>query len=162
MVTAQRIGATTFSTPSDQELVIVRVFDAPRRLVFDAYTKPQHLPHWMLGPEGWTMSVCEIDFRAGGAWRFGWRHADGHDMAMHGTYKEIVPPERVVTTESWGAEWPDTVNTVSFAESDGRTTVTTVIQYPSKAARDAAAQSGMQHGVNLSYERLAEYLGTLG
>jgi uncharacterized protein YndB with AHSA1/START domain len=122
MTTANRVGATTFTTRSDREIVMTRVFDAPRRLVFEAWTNPKHVPHWLLGPAGWTMPICEIDLRPGGEWHFGWRHADGAEMEMRGVYREIVPPERIVTTESWGGDWPDTVNTVSLSEDDGRTT----------------------------------------
>lgn len=161
MATANKTNPTTFATPSDREFMITRVFDAPRRLVYETYTKPEHLSRWMLGPDGWTMPVCEMDLRPGGAWHFVWRHADGQEMAMHGVYREVVPLERVVSTESWGGDWPETVNTVTFAEANGQTTVTTRILYPSKAARDKAMQSGMQDGVSMSFDRLAELLHTL-
>ena len=91
MTTTSRTGVTTFTTPSDLEIVATRVFEAPRELVFDAWTSPEHLPHWMLGPTGWTMPVCEIDLRPGGAWRFVWRKDDGSEMAMHGIYDEVIP-----------------------------------------------------------------------
>jgi uncharacterized protein YndB with AHSA1/START domain len=98
MATATKVGVTTFTTPSDREVVMARVFDAPRRLVFDAWTSPEHLPHWMLGPSGWTMPVCEIDLRPGGAYRYVWRRSDGTEMGMGGVYKEIAPPERLIAT----------------------------------------------------------------
>jgi uncharacterized protein YndB with AHSA1/START domain len=161
MTMASRVGATTFAMPTDREIVMARVLDAPRRLVFEAWTRPEHLPHWLLGPEGWTMPVCEIDLRAGGAWRFVWRHADGREMAMRGVYREVAPPERLVSTESWGGDWPETINTLVFSEEDGETTLTCTILYPSKEARDAALETGMKRGVSLSYDRLAEYLQTL-
>lgn len=161
MPTTNRAGATTYSTPSDREITATRVFDAPRRLVFDAHTKPEHVQNWMLGPDGWTMPVCEIDLRPGGAWHFVWRRADGNEMEMRGLYKEIVPPEKIVTTESWGGEWPETTNTVRLSEKDGKTTLTMTILYPSKEARDAALMTGMKEGMGQSYERLAEYLQTL-
>jgi uncharacterized protein YndB with AHSA1/START domain len=161
MTTATRADATTFTTPSDQEIVMTRVFDAPRRLVFAAHTNPTHLPHWMLGPEGWTMPVCEIDLRPGGAWHFVWRRSDGTEMGMRGVYHEIVPPERLVCTESWGGDWPETLNTLTLSEQDGKTTITQRVLYPSKEARDAALQTGMQEGVSVSFDRLAEYLATL-
>ena len=154
-------GSTTFSNPSDRELVITRVVDAPRRLVFEAYTKPEHLQQWLLGPEGWTMPVCEIDLRPGGAWRFVWRQPDGTEMEMHGVYREIVPPERLVNTESWGADWPETLNTVQLDEQDGKTTITTRVLYPSKEARDAARRTGMTDGVAATFDRLEEYLPTI-
>ena len=160
--TGNKIGATTFTTPSDREIVMTRVFDAPRRLVFDAWTNPTHLPHWLLGPDGWTMTVCEIDLRPGGASRLGWRYADGREMEIQSVFQEVTPPERLVSTESWGGGWADTVNTVTFVETDGKTTVTNRMLYPSREARDGALNSGMQQGVSLSYERLATYLQTLG
>jgi uncharacterized protein YndB with AHSA1/START domain len=116
----------------------------------------------MLGPEGWTMPVCEIDLRPGGKWHFVWRKADGAEMPMTGVYREVVPPERIVHTERWGPEWPETVNTLSLAERGGKTTITLSVLYPSKEARDAALGTGMKEGMDVSYERLAEYLRTMG
>src|SRR5687767_4759517 len=152
---------TTFTTPSDRELVITRTFDAPRSLVFDAWTNPVHVPRWMLGPDGWTMPVCEIDLRPGGAWHFVWRGADGKDMAMRGVYQEIKRPERLVTTESWGGEWPETLNTLTLAEQDGKTTITEAVRYESKAIRDKALQTGMKEGIEQSFDRLAGLLRTM-
>lgn len=154
-------GATTFTTPSDREVRITRVFDAPRRLVWDAMTDPKHLPHWMLGPEGWTMPVCEVDLRPGGKYRYVWRKSGGSDMTIVGVTKEVSPPERLVQTESWGAEWPETVNEIALTEHGGRTTMALTILYPSKEARDAALQTGMKDGVEVSYNRLDEYLKKL-
>lgn len=161
MVTASKGPATQFSLPSDREILMSRSFDAPRRLVFEAYTNPAHLPHWMLGPPGWSMPVCEIDLRPGGKWRFVWRKADGSEMAMQGEYREIVPPERLVWTESWGGPWPETVNTLVLTEQDGRTMLRCTLLYPSKQARDAAFATGMQDGATQSFDRLAELLQTL-
>ncbi|MGH7518876.1 MAG: SRPBCC family protein [Gemmatimonadales bacterium] len=161
MATTNKLNATTFTTPSDREVAMTRVVDAPRRLVFDAWTKPEHLPHWMLGPEGWTMPVCEIDLRPGGAWHFVWRRADGTEMEMRGVYREIRPPERLVATESWGGDWPETLNTLILTEEDGKTTITQTVLYPSKEARDAALKTGMKDGVSESFDRLAEYLRTM-
>jgi uncharacterized protein YndB with AHSA1/START domain len=161
MTTTPRADATTYTTPSDQEIVATRVVNAPRRLVFEAHTNPAHLPHWMLGPDGWTMPVCEIDLRPGGAWHFVWRNSDGAEMAMQGVYQEVVPPERLVCTESWGGDWPETLNTLVLSEENGKTTITQRVRYPSKEARDAAIKTGMQKGISASYERLAEYLQTM-
>ena len=160
MTTANRAGLMTFTTPSDREIAMTRVVDAPRRLVFDAWTKPEHLPHWMLGPSGWTMPVCEIDLRPGGAWHFVWRRSDGTEMRMRGVYKEVTPPERVVSTESWGGDWPETLNTLILSEEGGKTTITQTVLYPSKEARDAAFKTGMKEGASQSFDRLAEYLRT--
>ncbi len=154
-------GTLQVATPTEREIVVTRVFDAPRRLVFDAWTNPRHLPRWMLGPEGWTMPVCEIDLRPGGAWHFVWRHSDGTEMAMRGVYREITPPERLVSTESWGGDWPETLNTLVLSEEDGKTTSTVTILYPSKEARDAALKTGMKEGMSLSFDRLNEYLASL-
>ena len=103
---AARRGVTTFTTPSDIEIVATRIVEAPAELVFDAWTSPEHVTRWMLGPDGWTMPVCEIDLRPGGAWRFVWRGPDGSELAMEGEYREVVRPERIVNTESWGATGP--------------------------------------------------------
>lgn len=144
-------STTTLTMVSDEEIAISRAFDAPRQLVFDAHTKPEHLTQWLLGPEGWTMPVCEIDLRPGGSWRFAWQHSDGSKLEMTGVYREIVPPERIVNTERWGPEWLETVNTTLFTEEYGRTTITQVIRYASKQARDAALATGMMSGVERSY-----------
>ncbi|MGH9969866.1 MAG: SRPBCC family protein [Pyrinomonadaceae bacterium] len=140
---------------------MTRDFDAPRRLVFEAWTNPEHLPHWMLGPEGWTMPVCEIDLRPGGAWHFVWRRADGTEMEMRGVYREIAPPERLVSTESWGGNWPETVNTLILSEKNGKTTITQTVLYPSKEARDAALKTGMKEGMSMGLDRLDKYLRTM-
>jgi uncharacterized protein YndB with AHSA1/START domain len=161
MATAHKVGTTTFTTPSDRELVITRVVDAPRRLVWEAWTKPEHVPNWMLGPEGWTMPVCEIDLRPGGAWHFVWHGSDGTEMEMRGEYQEITPPERLVSTESSGGDWPETINTLTLSEEDGKTTITQTVFYKSKEARDAALETGMREGVSMSFDRLAEYLRTI-
>lgn len=161
MTTTSKVGATTFTTPSDREVVMTREVEAPRELVFDAWTKPEHVQQWMLGPSGWTMPVCEIDLRPGGAWRFVWGRADGTEMEMRGEYREVTPPERLVSTESWGGDWPETINTVTLSEEDGRTTITQTVLYPSREARDAALETGMKDGVSLSFDRLAEHVRTM-
>ena len=95
MSLASKTGVTHYATPTDQEIVITRVVDAPRRVVFDAWTKPEHVQKWMLGPPGWSMPVCEIDLRNGGRWHFVWRKTGGEEMDMSGLYREVVPPERL-------------------------------------------------------------------
>lgn len=161
MPATARTGKTTIEMPSDRELVLTRAFDAPRALVFEAFTSPEHLPHWMLGPDGWTMTDCEVDLRPGGRWRFAWSGVDGAAMELSGEYREVDPPARIVQTESWGGDWPETLNTLVLAEEDGRTTLTQTILYPSPAARDAAAESGMKEGVSLSFGRLDDHLETI-
>src|SRR5436853_7778129 len=147
MKTAETLQVTT---PSDREALITRVVDAPRRLVWEAWTNPEHVPHWMLGPSGWTMPVCEVDLRPGGAWHFVWRRSDGTEMEMRGVYRKVTPPARLVQTESWGGDWPETLNTLVLAEANGQTTMTLTILYPSKESRDAALQTGMKDGVSQS------------
>jgi uncharacterized protein YndB with AHSA1/START domain len=158
MTTAPRIGATGFATPSDREIVVTRVVDAPRELVFDCWTKAEHITKWMLGPGGWTMPVCEIDLRPGGSWHFEWRNPDGREMGMDGEYQEISPPERLVSTERWGGDWPETLNTVVFTELDGRTLITSTALYPSRGSRDAALDTGVKDGMGMSFDRLDAYL----
>ena len=158
---AKPSAATTLTTPSDREIVVTRVVAAPRRLVFEAWTRPEHVARWMLGPKGWTMSVCEIDLRVGGVWHFVWRRSDGTELAMRGVYREIAPPERLVSTEAWGGEWPETLNTLVLSEEDGRTTITQRMLYVSKEVRDAALKTGMLEGMSESFDRLAEYLAAM-
>lgn len=158
MTQGSSVGKTTFTTPSDREVVATRVINAPRTLVWEAWTNPEHVPHWMTGPEGMTMPVCEIDLRVGGEWHFVWRQPDGSEMEMRGVYREIVPPERLVNTESWGGDWPETLNTLVLTEEDGKTTMVCTVLYPSKEARDKALATGMKEGWAQSYDRLDEHL----
>jgi uncharacterized protein YndB with AHSA1/START domain len=156
-----KVGETIYKAPSEVELVTIRAFDAPRELLWEAWTSPEHLPNWLLGPEGWTMPVCESDLRAGGAWHFVWRQADGSEMGMTGEYTEVSPPERLVSTQSWGSDWPETLNTLVFTEDGDRTIVTQTILYPSVEARDSAVATGMQKGMDASFDGLDAYLKTI-
>ena len=156
----QNTETLNVTTPTDREIVVTRNVNAPRPLVFDAWTNPKVVPQWMLGPPGWTMPVCEIDLRAGGEWHFVWRKSDGTEMAMQGVYKEINPPERLVSTESWGGNWPETLNTLTLSEANAKTTITVTILYPTKEARDAALLTGMKDGMAATFDRLAEFLGS--
>jgi uncharacterized protein YndB with AHSA1/START domain len=152
----------SWTTPSAVEVAMTRTFDAPQQLVFEAFTRPEHVVHWMLGPEGWTMPVCEIDLRPDGRWHMVWRRDDGSEMAMTGEYREVTPWSRTVQTESWGADWPSTVNTTEFIADGDRTTVVQTMRYPSQADRDRALETGMKGGAEVSYERLAAYLASVG
>jgi uncharacterized protein YndB with AHSA1/START domain len=160
MATA-KVGVTAYATPSDREVVITRVVDAPRDLVWKAWTSPEHIRQWMLGRPGWTMPVCEMDLRPGGKWRYVWRQPNGADMTLSGAVREVAPPARLVTTERWGPEWPETLNTMALTESRGLTTITLTVLYPSKAARDAALQTGMKEGMELTFGNLDALLRTL-
>lgn len=144
----------------DREIVMSRVFDAPRELVFEAWTKPEFLKRWLLGPPGWEMVVCDVDNSPGGITRFGWRNADGQEMGMRMTGVEFVPPERIVAIERFDQPWypGEARSTLTFTERDGRTTVTTTVRYDSAATRDMVLKSGMATGVAASYDRLEEVL----
>jgi uncharacterized protein YndB with AHSA1/START domain len=160
-MTPTETGALTLTTRSDTEVVVTRSFDAPRELVWKAYTEPEHITQWMLGPPDWTMPVCELKLRPGAPYRFGWRKDDGAEMEISGMVKEVVPQERLVITESWGGDWPEALNTIEFTEEDGRTTLTTTIVYPSNEVRDAALGTGMTDGMGASYDRLEALLRRL-
>jgi uncharacterized protein YndB with AHSA1/START domain len=153
----------TVTTPTDREIVMTRVFDAPRRLVFDAHTRPELVRRWLLGPPGWSMPVCEIDLRVGGKYRYVWRRdTDGTQMGMGGMYREIVAPERIVNTERFDEAWypGEALGTLVLVERQGRTTLTVTMRYESRAARDGVLKSGMETGVAASYDRLAEMLAS--
>lgn len=144
----------------EREVVITRSFNAPRALVFEAHTKPDYVRRWLLGPGGWTMPVCEIDLRVGGRYRYVWRHADGREMAMGGVYREIVMPERIVTTELFDEDWTngEAVTTLLLTERGGKTTVTNTVLYSSRAGRDAVLKTPMADGMEAGYVRLDELL----
>ena len=151
------------TTPSDREIAMTRVFDAPRQLVFDAHTKPDLVRQWLLGPPGWSMPVCEMDVRVGGKYRYVWRHdREGTEMGMGGVYREIVAPERIVNTEKFDESWypGEAVDTLVLVEQRGKTTLTLTVRYESWEARDAVLKSGMESGVAASYDRLAELLAS--
>ena len=155
-------GTLQITTPSEREIVMSRVFDAPRNLVFDAWTKPELLKRWLGVRGGWSMVVCEVDLRVGGAYRFVWRGPDGAEMGMGGVYREIVPPERLVATESFDPWYPgEAVDTTVLVEEGGKTTATTTVFYESEEIRDAVLESGMARGVAESYDMLAEYLASI-
>lgn len=155
-------GKLEITTPTDREIAMTRVFDAPRRLVFDAFTKPELVRRWLLGPSGWTMPVCDIDLRVGGRYRYVWRKAGVPDMSMGGIYREIVPAERIVATELFDDPWyeGEAVDTTVFDEQGGRTTVTTTVLYASKEVRDAVLKTPMEEGVAAGYDRLDEILAS--
>ncbi len=158
-------GTFDITAHGDREIVVTRVFDAPRRLVFDAYTKPGLVKKWLLGPEGWSMPVCEIDLREGGKYRYVWRNdADGQEMGMGGIYREVVPPDRIVATEKFDEAWypGEALGTITLTEQDGKTTLRQTILYNSRETRDAVLKSPMQYGLAASYDRLEGYLFSPG
>ena len=133
------------TTPTDRQLEIARDFHAPLQLVFDAFTKPELVRQWLLGPPGWTMPVCEIDLRVGGAYRYVW-HKDGvNDMGIGGVFREVASPDRIVATEKFDESWypGEALNTTEFTERDGITKTKITVLYESQEARDTASRSGM-------------------
>jgi len=150
------------TTPSEREIAMTRVFDAPRSLVFDAWTKPELLKRWLGVRGGWSMVVCEVDLKVGGTYRFVWRGPGGKEMGMGGVYREIVPPERLVATETFDDPWHPggALDTTVLVEQGGKTTVTTTVLYESREARDAVLKTPMASGVAESYDKLAELLAS--
>jgi uncharacterized protein YndB with AHSA1/START domain len=155
-------GKLKLAATGDREIVMTRSFNAPRKMVFDAWTKPELLKRWLAGPVGWTMTVCEIDLKVGGSYRYEWTHENGSQMGMGGVYREIVPEERLVATEKFDQSWypGGAVTTTTLKESDGVTTAETTVLYDSKEARDGVLQSPMDTGVAASYDRLEKLLET--
>ena len=149
-------GTAVVALQGDTEVLITREFNAPRHLVYKAYTTPELVRRWWAGKRG-EMTVCEIDLRVGGAWRFVMTSSEGFEVAFHGTYREIVPNERLVHTEVYEA-MPDaeTVNTLTFAETDGRTTLAVLVDCGSKQVRDGMMASGMEVGMQEAYDLIEQ------
>lgn len=161
------IDKAQVTLPSDREVKVTRSFKAPRALVYRAYTEPQLLQRWLLGPPGWSMPVCEMDVRVGGGYQWRWRNdQDGSEFGFAGTFREVKPGARLVHTEAYdpgtvGDGYPgdEAIVTVTFTEESGLTTVTTLIDFASKEARDAAMATGMTDGMEESYKLLDRQLG---
>ena len=158
---ARSSSALSVTLPSDREIVLTRVFDAPRRLVFQALTSCEHLKHWW-GPRRYALASCKMDFRPGGAYRIVQRGADGTEFGFRGEYREIVSPERIVQTfEFEGMPGHVSVETLTLGEQDGKTTYTSTSVFDSVEDRDGMLQSGMEEGAAETMDRLAEYVETL-
>jgi uncharacterized protein YndB with AHSA1/START domain len=157
-----RTGSLTITTPSDREIAMTREFDAPRHLVFRAYTTPELLTQWLGVHAGWSMAVCEVDLRVGGAYRYVWRNEQGMEMGMRGVFREVVPNERIVATEVFDESWypGEAVDTVVLTEQGGRTTLTLTVRYESREARDAVLRSPMEQGVAAGFDKLEQLLAT--
>jgi uncharacterized protein YndB with AHSA1/START domain len=156
-------GTLKVTTPSDREIAMTRAFEAPRALVWEAMTRPELVKRWLGVHKGWSLAVCEIDLRVGGAYRYVWRGPDGVEMGMGGVYKEIVAPERIVSTERFDQAWypGEAQGTVVLAEHGTTTTLTMTVLYESRATRDAVIASPMAEGVTSGYDKLAEVLVSL-
>jgi uncharacterized protein YndB with AHSA1/START domain len=160
-------GSAQVTLPSDEQILITRGFDAPKHLVFEAFTTPELVRRWWHARRG-EMTVCEIDLRQGGRWRYVMVTPDGFEVGFHGEYREIVPNERIVSTEVYeGVPQPEdgpesgTVNTATFTEADGRTTLTILVDAPSKDVRDAILESGMEDGLQDALDLLEQTAASL-
>jgi uncharacterized protein YndB with AHSA1/START domain len=157
-------GTATVTLPGDTQILITREFDAPRHLVYKAWTTPELVKRWWHANRG-EMTVAEIDLRVGGRWRYVLVTPDGMEAGFHGEYREIVPDERLVSTEIYEipdqGDSPPTVNTATFTETDGRTTLTVLVQCPSKELRDTIIDSGMEGGMQESYDALERVAASL-
>jgi uncharacterized protein YndB with AHSA1/START domain len=157
---------STVTLPNDLDVVVVRAFNAPRTLVFDAWTKPALVQRWMLGPPGWTMPVCEMDVRPGGKFKWRWRSEEnGAEFGFTGEFREVVRPSRIVHIERYepgdvGGEMGEALVTSVLTEDNGVTTQTMTIHYESKAVRDAALKTGMTDGMEMSFQKLDEVLAS--
>lgn len=147
----------------ENAVVIARSFAAPRDLVFDCWTKPHFVKQWLTGPEGWSFLVCEIDLKVGGQYRYVWQNTEGATMGMTGTLKEIVKPEKLVSSEIFDEDWTggEALVTALFTSEDGSTRVTQTVVYSSAEAREGALASGMTEGMEAGYQRLERVLAEL-
>jgi uncharacterized protein YndB with AHSA1/START domain len=149
-------GTATVTLPTDEQILITREFDAPKELVYKAFTTPELVARWWHANRG-EVTVVEIDLRVGGKWRYAMVADGGMEVGFHGEYRELVPNERIVSTEIYEG-YPDeqAVNTATFTEVDGRTTVEILVQHSSKEARDAHINSGMEAGMQDAFDLLEQ------
>jgi uncharacterized protein YndB with AHSA1/START domain len=159
----QKHGKLEITTPSEREIAFTRIFNAPRQLVFDAWTKPELLKRWLYGPNGWSLATCEVDLRVGGRYRYVWHHTNGNEMGMGGIYKEVAPPERLVNTQLFDQDWTggEAVGTLVLTEKDGKTITVNTVLYASKQARDGALSTPMADGMEMGYVRMEDILAAL-
>ncbi len=156
MLMATTSGTAVVTLPADTQILITREFDAPKQLVYRAYTTPELIARWWSGDRGEVTSI-EVDLRVGGTWRYVMVANEGFEVAFHGEYREIVPNERIVSTEVFEAVPDDfAVDTATFAEHEGRTTLTILVQHSSKEARDAHIESGMEGGLQEALDHLEQ------
>lgn len=152
---------TDVTLPNDRDVVVTRVFDAPASLVFDCHTKPDLVRRWLAGP-GWTMPVCEIDFRVGGHYHYVWKNGNGHSFGFVGEYREIAAPNRIVHSERPDdTEGEGALCTLALDEKKGRTTLTYTMRFPSREIRDQVLKTGMTDGMAATYSQLDTILGEL-
>ena len=153
-------GSAKVTLPADEEILVTREFDAPKHLVYKAYTTPELVSRWWAGRRG-EVETCEIDLRVGGRWRYAMRATGGFGVAFHGQFSEIVPDQRIVTTEVYEGAPPgleDPINIVTFSERDGRTTLSILMQVESREVRDMILESGMETGLQEGMDIFEELL----
>jgi uncharacterized protein YndB with AHSA1/START domain len=147
--------------PTDEQILITREFDAPKELVYEAWTTPEHVRRWWTAKRG-EVTVCEIDLREGGSWRYVMVTPDGMEVGFHGEYREIVPNERIVSTEVYeGFPDAEALNTLTLAERDGRTTLEILVQHKTKEHRDGHINSGMEDGMQDAFDLLEDVARSL-
>jgi uncharacterized protein YndB with AHSA1/START domain len=156
-------GTVQVTTPSPREVRLTRVFDAPKRLVWDCYTKPELIKKWAGGPPGWSLTHCEVDLRVGGAWRWVTSGPNGEQMAFGGVYKVVEPPTRLVSTEKFDQPWyaGDADNEMLLEEKDGKTTLTVTVKYASQDVRDAVLKTPMAIGMEFGFKSLEQFMATI-
>ncbi|MDV6235106.1 SRPBCC family protein [Leptospira ellisii] len=159
----QHINHLHVSAEGKTDLLITRLFNAPRNLVFDTMTKPELLKRWFHGPPGWTLNVCEVDLRVNGKYRYVWNSENGSTLGMGGIFTEIEAPKRYVATEAFDQSWypGEAVNITTLIEQGEQTKLHLLVRYQSKEARDGVLRSPMEQGLSYGYDRLEEYLETL-
>lgn len=158
------MGDLHVTARGDREIVMTRTFNAPPRLVFEAFTRPELVRRWLLGAAGWSMLVCDMDVRVGGSFRWIWRKdKTGEEMGISGVYRELVPHERLVNTEVFTPSWyeGESLHTALFEDRGGKTAFTAILRYNDSGARDTVLSSGMEEGVRESYDRLEKLLESL-
>jgi uncharacterized protein YndB with AHSA1/START domain len=152
-------GTATVTLPTDEQILITREFDAPKHLVYKAWTTPELVKRWWSGDRG-EVTIAEIDLRVGGMWRYVMVASGGFEVAFHGEYREIVPNERIVSTEVYegipNAEAEAALNTLTLTEVDGRTTLSVLVEHPNKEGRDAHINSGMEAGMQEAMDHLEQ------
>ena len=155
-------GTLKFSTRGDREIVMKRVFAVPRRLVFDAFVRPELLKQWFYGKPGGVLAVCQVARKAGDHFRYVWRDPDGSEMGIRGVCLELVRPKRIVATEQYDVPWypGEAVGTIALDQRRGMTVLTHTVRYASREALDLVLQTGMEHGVAFGYDRLAKFLAS--
>ena len=155
-------GALTVAAQGDRDIVMTRTFNAPRHMVWEAYTKPELLKRWLLGPDGWYFIQCDVDLRVGGKYRYVWKNDEKNQtLGLGGEYREIKAPAKLVCTEAFDDFPGEAVSTLELAEHNGVTTLINTVRSPSREARDGMLQTGMEKGVGRSYDRLDDVLASM-